>query len=383
MKVLISSEKTSKSAAHHHHVCVFWVMLFIPVVLIIIYYYYYYYYYASFMDENYSFGGGHMTSWKAANINVVNNTAIVLDTAAGRIDGDAKKMSLLTPHWQEPQPHQQQQQQQQPQQQQQQHHQQLQQHEHQDDVEPPLLVLLPVSTNNSGSYSIEMLPHLPRNGFLVTTTLEFSIVLPGVISSTSPHSLRRTLPFSWISAASNWKIDPAAAADDDDDDDTRRTASSRIEVEHHYGHRLERTSNQAKRHNCTIAVNAGPFNKDGSCVGTVVVNGQVIYNTGSSSSSSVGFGITAGGPAVRRRHWVLGTLASPDEDIPKLGIVHFVTGFDWLVQDGVNVGTANGRNNTTGAERAPRTSIGVDHRGRLVILVTNGCELWYVRSRDV
>jgi exopolysaccharide biosynthesis protein len=52
----------------------------------------------------------------------------------------------------------------------------------------------------------------------------------------------------------------------------------------------------------------------------------------------------------------------------------FVTGFDWLVYNGtVKVG-----NDTTGALRAPRTVIGLDSQGRLLLLVVDGCEFWYV-----
>jgi Phosphodiester glycosidase len=291
-------------------------------------------------------------------------------------------------------------------QQQVQHQQQLHEHNNKDDDDDDddaQLVLIPVSTcsNNSSSrpyYSIDMLPHLPRGGFLVrvasssSTALDFfSIILPDddndEVSSLS-HSLPLLPFFSQLPAPFDFSSSSSSSPN------AGKWRTGQKNAENH--HQLERTSSQAQRHNCTIAVNAGPFHKDGSCVGTVVVNGKrIIYNnnnnnSGSSSTSpnnssssicsrssrNVGFGITAAGGPVR--NWVLGSLAaaSDNSDIARLGIVQFVTGFDWLVQDGVNV--AIGRNNTTGAERVPRTSIGVDNQGRLVILVTDGCELWYV-----
>lgn len=315
-----------------------WVLIIIVLVLT-----------CTFIHEN--FGGCDMARLKVNRKG--NNTT--MDTI---IDGNETKMMIMmirTHQWQ------QQQQQTTTQQQQQQ------KPEHQADDGLLQLVLLPVSTDPE-TFSIDILANLPRNGFLVRTTQEFSLVLPDFSSS---QSRPLQLPsFSVLpTTTDNWNA-----------------ITRRIRGQNDYSHyrQLERTSSQAKRHNCIIAANAGPFNKDGSCVGTVVVNGQIIQhdqcgmhnnNNSNSSSSSVGFGITAG-PV---RNWVLGSLrASDNDDIHKLGIVHFVTGFDWLVQNGVNVANATGRNNTTGAERAPRTSIGIDNQGRLVILVTDGCELWYV-----
>jgi exopolysaccharide biosynthesis protein len=56
-------------------------------------------------------------------------------------------------------------------------------------------------------------------------------------------------------------------------------------------------------------------------------------------------------------------------------IQHFCTGFGWLVYDGYNI--ANNKHNPTGAGRAPRTAIGIDHHSNLLLVVVDGCEKWY------
>jgi Phosphodiester glycosidase len=323
-----------------------WVLIVIVVLLLTF----------TFIHENCD-GDDHMACFGGANSSDTNTA-----TTDIRIDGNATRTTMIIRTQRE----------------QEQRQQQVKQHQHEEsddnDNDDGLLVLLPVSAYPETTTSIEILPNLPRNGFLVRTMQEFFIVLPDDVS---PFPQKPPLLFAMLPP------------------DLKADARGRIVRRNgYYGRRLEQTSTLAKRHNCTIAANAGPFNKDGSCVGTIVVNGQIIQlekcnsstmnnhnnnnnNNNSSTSSSVGFGITAG-PV---RSWVLGSLPCSNQQadyIHKLGLVHFVTGFDWLVQDGVNVANKSGRNNTTGAQRAPRTSIGIDNQGRLVILVIDGCELWYV-----
>ena len=119
---------------------------------------------------------------------------------------------------------------------------------------------------------------------------------------------------------------------------------------------LERTSHQARKHHCTYATNAGPYQADGSCVGSVAIQGRWIQTDG-----GVGWGRTA-------TEYIFGDV-DPQQEV---GIVNFVTGFDWLVYKGQSVAF----NNTTGALRAPRTAVGIDTLGRLMILVVDGCEWW-------
>jgi Phosphodiester glycosidase len=137
---------------------------------------------------------------------------------------------------------------------------------------------------------------------------------------------------------------------------------------------LERTSVQAARNHCLYAANGGPFSPDGSCVGAVISNGRTV--TGD-FRGGVGFGLAAQQQQQLRYWWVIGSIENA-EQAAALGLQQFVTGFDWLVYDGKAV--ANQFNNTTGAEAAPRTAIGVNQEGKLMLLVVDGCELWYVEN---
>ena len=73
--------------------------------------------------------------------------------------------------------------------------------------------------------------------------------------------------------------------------------------------------------------------------------------------------------------WVIGRIDNMTH-AQTLGIEQFVTGFDWLVYNYSNV--ALYRNNTTGAKRASRSAVGITSNGTLLLLVTDGCEHWYV-----
>ncbi|GAX11590.1 hypothetical protein FisN_1Lh047 [Fistulifera solaris] len=117
----------------------------------------------------------------------------------------------------------------------------------------------------------------------------------------------------------------------------------------------------SRQNNCTWASNAGPYHADGSSVGLVVSHGGIRHE----SYGGVGFGLTND-----NTHWVIGT---PNRsDVPYLS--EFVTGFDWLVRDSAMVNSTD----TTGAVVAARTAIGVDDEGRLLLMVIDGCEKWYV-----
>lgn len=132
-----------------------------------------------------------------------------------------------------------------------------------------------------------------------------------------------------------------------------------------YNSPFVRPSIQATRHGCYFVTNGGPFHADGTCIGVVVVEGHVVYD----SFGGVGFGITKG----PNRQWVIGKL-SHQSQVDSLNLESFVTGFDWLVYNGTNV--ASSRNNTTGAVESARTSIGIDWNGRLLLVVSDGCERW-------
>ena len=129
--------------------------------------------------------------------------------------------------------------------------------------------------------------------------------------------------------------------------------------------KLERVSVQARRHHCVWAVNGGPFHRDGSTAGALIIDGKVIIDDFGGAS---GFGVTAG-PSPQ---WILGPVS--EQDVTRLGIVDYVTGFDWLVYNGHNVATK--QQHMPAIKRAPRTAVGVDKFGNLILMVADGCERW-------
>lgn len=146
-----------------------------------------------------------------------------------------------------------------------------------------------------------------------------------------------------------------------------------------------RTTQQAAQNRCVFATNGGPFHQDGSSVGVVIANGRTV-TAEYGGSGNVGFGVAHQQPnerrarATKQRWWVIGSINNA-EQAATLGLQQFVTGFNWLVYDGKAV--ANQFNDTTGASEAPRTAIGVNRNGQLMLLVADGCELWYVKLISV
>ena len=104
--------------------------------------------------------------------------------------------------------------------------------------------------------------------------------------------------------------------------------------------------------------NGGPFDMaHGACdEGVFYHEGQAL---GSGGYVRPHFG------ALRNGSWVLGTLGNASV-ARSLGIVESLPGFYWLVRRGANVAP-------TGSYRAPRTTIGVDQRGRMMLLEVDGC----------
>lgn len=89
----------------------------------------------------------------------------------------------------------------------------------------------------------------------------------------------------------------------------------------------------------------------------VLVHDSKVLRTATSGGGTV-FGKTADG------HWLMGNY---DPASSKLDVPEALSGFQWLVKNGSTTPTAGG-------EVAPRTAIGVDAEGRLVLLVVDGCE---------
>ena len=112
-------------------------------------------------------------------------------------------------------------------------------------------------------------------------------------------------------------------------------------------------------------------------MGPLMVNGTWIVpppparSRGDDDDVGVGIGRTA------TEVWIgpLGQQELDDDDDGDSGLTDFVTGFDWLVYEGASVARMN---NTPGVRRAPRTAAGVDAEGRLLLVVVDGCEWWYV-----
>ena len=153
---------------------------------------------------------------------------------------------------------------------------------------------------------------------------------------------------------------------------------------------LVKASKQAKQASCVAAINGGPFHADGSSVGVLVTNG-VVRQTDANAAQLVGVGLVVAENGndesinnnetmahardsnnSKRYSWILG--APP---LSLRNVQFFVTGFDWLVYQGVNVVDAAGVDTSTGAVRAPRTAVGVAGE-QLVFVVADGCERWYV-----
>jgi hypothetical protein len=140
--------------------------------------------------------------------------------------------------------------------------------------------------------------------------------------------------------------------------------------------KLQTTLRQAQINGCGIgATNGGPFNPDGTSSGPLVLKGKLHHHQSNhhqqtdESSDYIGFGTT------RNKEWVLGSFAQ----VRHLDPWDFVTGFNWLVYDGTMV--ANNSQNPTGAYQAARTAIGVDWNSTLLLIVSDGCERWYVTLR--
>jgi hypothetical protein len=230
----------------------------------------------------------------------------------------------------------------------------------------------PAYDNNLTIFRPKESPH--RNVYLLKTTdPNIGVLLPSqkrqektmLARMPSPHDVLQSLPQVRRRRTEN----------------NRRAATVKSPSPPHQQYTLAPTSSQAKLHDCCFAVNGGPFNPDGSSVGTVIVDHQVVMTTGplvssssnhSSSSairsssfspSDVGFGRTPDA-------WIFGALAS-QQQANDLQVIDFVTGMGWLVYDSQNVVVYNVQ------RRAPRTAVGVDVDGKLVIVVADGAEHWY------
>jgi len=123
----------------------------------------------------------------------------------------------------------------------------------------------------------------------------------------------------------------------------------------------ELPSDRARSERCLFSTNGGPFIMGqpptaATCLGYAISDGM----TGSSLATNfASFGLT------KKNNFILGVLQPAD--VTALDFVQLITGFGWLVRDGV-------AQQSTDTEVAPRTAIGVDKQGRLLMLEVDGIE---------
>ena len=151
---------------------------------------------------------------------------------------------------------------------------------------------------------------------------------------------------------------------------------------------VTKTQTTAKDHDCIFATNGGPFTVNkGGCIGAVISEGNV-QSSGFSAGGDAMFGRT------KKGEWVIGHVANKSV-ADSLEIEELVTGFGWLVYNGSSVvgeesveseesavvgehsdgdRSYGDRTQLQGGFQAPRTVVGVDHQGRLMMLEVDGCE---------
>eukprot|EP01079_Euglenida_sp_SAG-EU17-18_P006266 gene6266-1118_t len=120
-----------------------------------------------------------------------------------------------------------------------------------------------------------------------------------------------------------------------------------------------KTTDQASAHQCLFATNGGPFQFTiaDSCLGYTISDS---LNSSWKATGEANFGLTQSGD------FILGPLTPVEA--AQLQFTNMLTGFDWLLRNG----TIYPKN---GGEVAPRTTVGTDAEGRLMIFIVDGIEL--------
>jgi len=120
------------------------------------------------------------------------------------------------------------------------------------------------------------------------------------------------------------------------------------------------TDVQAAAHNCTLGMNGSPFEfTNPTCIGDIVSDGKIYLAQGSINPGATDFGLTQSGD------FIIGNLNS--SDVRDLQFAQLLSAFGWLVRLGKPV-----YDNST--FKAPRTVIGTDVEGRLLMLQVDGIE---------
>jgi len=123
------------------------------------------------------------------------------------------------------------------------------------------------------------------------------------------------------------------------------------------------TSKEAARYGCLYATNASPFSMyqlpgRPTCIGYAVSNGSIGLLD---PTSNTNFGLTSNGD------FVIGVLQP--SDVTSMGFVELASGFGWLLRRGELQVSPNSSDLI-----APRTAIGTDRSGRLMIFEADGAE---------
>jgi exopolysaccharide biosynthesis protein len=140
---------------------------------------------------------------------------------------------------------------------------------------------------------------------------------------------------------------------------------------------LHKTSSFAKNHDCVYAINGGPFQSyiTGGCISLVISNGKVIHSgfqyydnmtvvEQEVDSSYIGFGVSYD------NEWILGNIITDDGNL-KVQVKEFVSGLSgWLIRDEKIIPSINEESDVY----APRSAIGVNSEGNLIIFQVDGCE---------
>jgi N-acetylglucosamine-1-phosphodiester alpha-N-acetylglucosaminidase len=140
-------------------------------------------------------------------------------------------------------------------------------------------------------------------------------------------------------------------------------------VHHQYTCTLHKTSETAAADKCLFAINAGFFNmQTGACLGNVVHNSSILQID--NRDKKCNFGITQDG------EYVTGYLS--DADVRHLRFAEVITGKGWLIRNGTSFLAQSlveeNIDHRFETIKAPRSGVGFDKDGRLMLLSVDGEE---------
>ena len=126
----------------------------------------------------------------------------------------------------------------------------------------------------------------------------------------------------------------------------------------------ETTSHQAKDNACQLAMNGSPFIVvkpfSNHCLGDIVSDGSVLFKSTLTNNTNA-FGLTPAG------NWVFGDV--PVANVTSTNFVQLLSGFHMLLIRGLVAPSV-----PLGGEIAPRTAVGTDQYGNLLLMQASGVE---------